>query len=222
MNDTVRCFSPVPLARPALPERLRRRSLKNVVLLLALSFVAGSIAPAQQTALPIKVSQNGRYFVDQNGKAVFWLGTTQWELVHGFTQENARIILEESRKNGFTFVQVKLMGGGDGTKPNVYGQKAWVNDDPLTPNEAYFKNVDAVIRMARDNGLVILPSIYHQSYRKHITEANARRWAQWLARRYRDTPNIVWTTTPEAKQEFVPVIRELAAGLREGDGVVTS
>ena len=81
------------------------------MLLLALSFAVGSIALAQQTALPVKVSENGRYFVDQNGGPVFWLGTTQWELFSGFTQEEARTILEESRKNGFTFVQVKLMGG---------------------------------------------------------------------------------------------------------------
>jgi hypothetical protein len=195
-----------------------RLIMTKVTLLLVLSFVVGSITSAQPTTLPIKVSENGRYFVDQNGTPVFWLGTTQWELFHGFSQEDARTILEESRKNGFTFVQVKLMGQGDGTKPNVYGQKAWINDDPLTPNEAYFKNVDAVIQMARENNLIILPSIYHQSYRKYITLEKARGWAKWVAQRYKDAPNIVWTTTPEAKLEFVPVIRELAAGLREGDG----
>ena len=31
-------------------------------------------------------------------------------------------------------------------------------------------------------------------------------------------PTIVWSTTPKAKPEFVPILRELAAGLREGDG----
>ena len=86
------------------------------------------------------------------------------------------------------------------------------------PNEAYFRNVDAVIQLARDNNLVILPSIYHQSYRKYITLEKARRWAKWISLRYKDAPNIVWTTTPQAKQEFVPIIRELAAGLCEGDG----
>jgi len=91
---------------------LRRRYVKNVMLLV-LSLAVASLASAQKTALPIKVSENGRYFVDQNGGPVFWLGTTQWELFRGFSQEDARIILEESRKNGFTFVQVKLMGGGE-------------------------------------------------------------------------------------------------------------
>jgi hypothetical protein len=188
------------------------------VRLAALLLTAGWIAPAQRPALPVKVSENGRYFVDQNGEPVFWLGTTQWELFRGYTQEEARIILEESRKRGFTFVQIKLLGQGDGTKPNVYGQKPWIDDDPLTPNEAYFRNVDTVIRMAQENDLIILPSVYHQSCRKYITVAKARRWARWVAQRYKDTPNIVWTTTPEARQDFIPVIRELAAGLREGDG----
>jgi Protein of unknown function (DUF4038) len=27
-----------------------------------------------------KVSPDGRYFVDQNGNPIFWLGTTQWQL----------------------------------------------------------------------------------------------------------------------------------------------
>ena len=71
--------------------------MKKAMLWLALLFTIGSMASAQQTALPIKVSENGRYFVDQNGNPVFWLGTTQWELFHGFSQEDARTILEESR-----------------------------------------------------------------------------------------------------------------------------
>src|SRR5579871_6236797 len=104
---------------------------------------------------PVKVSDNGRYLVDQNGEPVFWLGTTQWELFRGYTVEDARIIVESARERGFAFVQVMLMGVGDGTKPNVYGEKPWIDDNPLTPNEAYFANVDAVVRCARENNVVI-------------------------------------------------------------------
>jgi hypothetical protein len=111
-----------------------------------------------------------------------------------------------------------LMGVGDGTKPNIHGQKPWINDNPLTPNEAYFKNVDAILQIARENSVIISVTLYHQRYRKCITVDNARAWAKWLAQRYKDVSNIVWSMTPEAKQEFVPVLRELAAGLREGDG----
>jgi len=172
----------------------------------------------ENQAWPVRVSPNGRYFVGQDGKPIFWLGTTQWQLVWANTLEQARTILEKTHSHGFTFVQVKLLGESDGTAPNVYGEKPWTNDNPLTPNEAYFRNVDAVVKAARVENLVILLTMYHQRSREFITAANARAWAKWVSARYRDAPNIVWTMTPQAKEEFVPVLRELAAGLREGDG----
>jgi hypothetical protein len=166
----------------------------------------------------VKVSENGRYFVDQNDNPVFWLGTTQWNIFREYNLEDTRTILERVKDKGFAFVQAMLMGVGDGTKPNVYGEKPWINNNPLTPNEAYFKNVDSVIQIARENNVIFSMTLYHQRYRKYITVENGRAWAKWLAQRYKDVPNIVWSMTPEAKREFVPVLRELAAGLHEGDG----
>ncbi|MFB3880846.1 MAG: DUF4038 domain-containing protein [Armatimonadota bacterium] len=166
----------------------------------------------------VRVSDNGRYFVNGEGEPVFWLGTTQWQLFREYTAEEAEAILDGAKRRGFAFAQVMLMGVGDGTQPNVYGDKPWIGDDPLTPNEAYFRNVDAAVQAAREREVVISMTVYHQRYRAHITVEKARAWARWVAQRYREVPTIVWSMTPEAKQEFVPVLRELAAGLREGDG----
>jgi hypothetical protein len=182
------------------------------VLLLASCVLAG------EPVYPAKVSPNGRYFVDQKGDPVFWLGTTQWQLFRDNTPEEARTILANVKGKGFAFVQVMLAGVGDGTRPSAAGQKPWVNDDPLAPNEAYFKTVDAAVASARENNVVISMTLYHQRWRKLITEKNARGWATWLARRYKDVPTLLWSMTPEAKPQFAPVLRELAAGLREGDG----
>jgi len=195
-----------------------RITIKKVVLVVTSLLIFAVSTLAEQPAYPVKVSENGRYFVDQKGKAVFWLGITQWQIFREYNLEEARTILENSKSKGFAFVQAMLMGVGDGTQPNVYGEKPWINNDPLTPNEAYFKNVDSVIRIARENDVVFSVTLYHQRYRKYITLENARAWAKWLAGRYKDVPNIVWSMTPEAKQEFVPILRELAAGLHEGDG----
>jgi len=193
-------------------------TIKRVILLVQLLLIVAVSAAAEQPVFPIKVSENRRYFIDQNNNPVFWLGTTQWQIFREYTLDEVRTTLEKVKGNGFVFVQAMLMGVGDGTKHNVYGQKPWINNDPLTPNEAYFKNVDSVIRIARENNLVFSVTLYHQRYRKYITLKNARAWAKWLAQRYKDVPNIVWSMTPEAKQEFIPVLRELAAGLHEGDG----
>jgi CubicO group peptidase (beta-lactamase class C family) len=167
---------------------------------------------------PVKVSPNHRYFVDQKGKPVFWLGTTQWQLFREYSLDDARTIIEKSKQNGFAFAQVMLMGVGDGTKPNIHGAKPWFDDNPLTPNGDYFKNVDAVMQIARENNFNISMTFFHQRYRKYITLEKARAWSKWVASRYKEFPNIVWSMTPEAKPEFVPILRELAAGLHEGDG----
>ena len=173
--------------------------------LLLAAFVASctSVAAAASISWPVQVSSNGRYFVNRQGQPVFWLGTTQWELFRGYTLEDARLILDKSKDKGFVFVQTMLVGVGDGTGASMYGQKPWLNDDPRTPNEAYFKNVDAVIQAARERDMILYVMAYHQTCRKHITVDNARAWAKWLALRYKEMPNIVWSMTPEAKTEFV-------------------
>lgn len=198
---------------------MRATTFPTRILFLVSSVILIAVSVrAEESVYPIKVSSNGRYFVDQQGKPVFWLGTTQWQLFRDYTQDEARMIIEKSKDHGFVFLQVMLMGVGDGTKTNVYGQKPWINDNPLTPNEAYFTNVDAVLQIARENNVNISMTLFHQRYRKAITIDNAHAWAKWLATRYKQVPNIVWSMTPEAKPEFVPILRELAAGLHEGDG----
>lgn len=194
-------------------------TVSGVVVLLFLFLIPlGETTRGGEPEYPVKVSENGRYFIDQKGAPVFWMGTTQWQLFRDYKLEETRLIIETVTKEGFVFIQVMLMGVGDGTKANVYGEKPWINNDPSTPNEGYFKNVDAVMRLARENNVNISMTLFHQRYRKYITLDKARTWAKWLALRYADYPNIVWSMTPEAKPEFVPILRELAAGLREGDG----
>jgi hypothetical protein len=190
-----------------------------LVIALAIgAVILPAFASAAEPVYPAKVSENGRYFVDQKGNPVFWMGTTQWQIFRDNSPEEASTILERSKSHGFAYVQAMLLGVGDGTQPNVDGQKPWTSFDPLEPNEAYFRNVDSVVRIARETNVIISLTLYHQRWRKVITVKNARGWANWLANRYKDVPTIVWSMTPEAKPEFLPVLRELAAGLQEGDG----
>jgi hypothetical protein len=166
----------------------------------------------------IKVSENGRYFVDSGGKPVFWLGTTQWQIFREHPLAEAELILEKTKKNGFSFVQAMLLGVGDGTKPNVFGETPWKNGDPATPNEAFFEHVDSVVQSAYKKGLVFVAGIYHQTMGNRVNAKNARTWAHWVAERYRDAPNLIWSMYPRAEPEYTPLMRELAAGLQQGDG----
>lgn len=60
--------------------------------------------------------------------------------------------------------------------------------------------------------------VYHQTQRGTIPLEKARAYARWIAERYRGAPHVIWTAYPKATDEYVPILRELAAGLREGDG----
>ena len=78
--------------------------------------------------------------------------------------------------------------------------------------------MDAVLQMARDNNLMHLddhlPSTLPQV--PHGGQGPALGRNGWPAVQGRAQHRVVMT--PEAKPEFVPILRELAAGLREGDG----
>ncbi len=177
--------------------------------------------PAISTISPILVSPNGRYFVDRKGNPVFWLGDTQWGLLRLVTPENARHILVNRQAKGFNVILIMLMGVGKDNlppEPNIYDERPWLDDDPLKPNEKYFQHVDKIIRLGEETGQTFVVGVYHKWHVDHITVKNARAWARWVAQRYADVPNLMWSMYPQAKEEFKPVSRELAAGLQEGDG----
>lgn len=88
----------------------------------------------------MQVSSNGRYFVDQNNEPFFWLGDTQWELFRLFSIDDVESVLENRKEKSFSVIQIMFTGVGDGTSANLEGQTPWKNNDPDTPNEAYFKN----------------------------------------------------------------------------------
>ncbi len=184
-------------------------------------FVMGLFTvPLDAAVGPIRVSQDGRHFVDQADSPLFWLGDTQWELFLKFTEQDAASVCENRKAKGFSVLQIMLLGVEGGTKPNVQGEKPLRNDDPLTPNERYFAHVDRVVEAANRNNLVCAIGIYHKSndYGRLITAKTARPWARWIGQRYRRSPNVIWSMYPQAKDSYTPIVRELAAGLQEGDG----
>lgn len=166
---------------------------------------------------PLRVSANGRYFTVDD-KPFFWLGDTQWELFRCVTAEEAREILQRRKQQGFTVFQIMATGVGEGLLPNLAGETPWIDNDPAALNEAYFRNADVVMEQAVQEEMVVVLGLFHQLHVNRITCANARAYARKLAARYRDNPAIVWTMYPKATPDYVPVLRELAAGLREGDG----
>lgn len=184
-------------------------------------------APADQ---PIRVSPNGRYFVDAAGQPFFWLADTAWPLYTTYSKEAAERYLADRAARGFTVIQgvvawgdpnpaVSLAGTPPG--PNYAGHVPW-HESPAQPNPAFFEHVDHLVRFAQTHGLVmgILPTWgFHVHNSNVFTEESAFTYAQWVGARYRNQPNIVWINggdrDPTGRE---PIWRALGAGLRAGDG----
>lgn len=183
-----------------------------MVLILAAGMFVAEAAPG-----PIRVSPNGRYFVDANGAPFYFLADTQWELFRRYSLSDAQRILENRKAKGFSVVMVMLTGVGDGNGSNVDGQYPWLNGDPAAPNPAYFTNVDGAVKLALTNDIQLLIGLYHQMYGQRMTVDNAKPWANWVTSRYRDYPNIIWTLYPKATDRYKPIVSKLAEGIHEGD-----
>jgi hypothetical protein len=201
--------------------------LRMATLRLVAGIAAIGIVSASRLAAASPLTTHGHYFV-RDGKPFFWLGDTAWTIFNLYTPAEAEEYLEHRAHQGFTLVNVMMVfTGGPGVKPqagNTAGQLPFLNWNPATPNEAFFKNVDRVLAMAAQKKLIlaILPcggsSGAFVNKHKIFTESNVREYGRWLGRRYKDAPNLIWVNGFDLKTtEHVEITEALAAGLREGD-----
>ena len=182
-------------------------------------------------AMPaLRVSENRHFLMTEDGKPFFWLGDTAWELFHRLNREEVVNYLENRARLGFNVVQAVTLAEEDGLKTaNSYGHlpfkdptvpEPWVVDGP---DNDYWDHVDFVIDAANARGIYVglLPT-WGKWWQEGciFTPDSARRYAAWLARRYRDK-GVVWILGGDRNPKQ-PIEHELiaafAAGLREGDG----
>src|SRR5688500_12814868 len=203
--------------------RIRRR-----LPLIALSLLALLAAPAG-AAQRLKVSDNKRFLVKDDGTPFFYLGDTAWELFHRLNREEAEKYLKNRADKGFTVNQAVVLAELDGLNdPNPYGHKPLAGNDPTKPNEDYFKHVDWIVNKAEELGLTIgmLPTWGDKWNKKWgvgpeiFNPDNARAYGAWLGKRYQDKP-IIWIVggdRPVENDQHKEITRAMAKGLREGDG----
>jgi len=179
----------------------------------------------------LKVSENKRFLVAEDGRPFFWLGDTAWELFHRLTREEAEKYLKDRASKKFTVIQAVVLAEMDGLHtPNAYNELPLEGDDPAKPREAYFRHVDFVIDKAKEYGLFIalLPTWGDKVYRDRwgigpeiFNSENALVYGKWIGRRYRDKRNIIWVLggdrNPRNEQD-VAIWRAMAEGIVQGVG----
>jgi hypothetical protein len=183
---------------------------KTIFTLLIIHFFAAFAYPQEHpwigpsvnfTHGKLKVSENNRFLVFEDGTPFFYLGDTGWELLHRLNNEETEKYLENRRAKGFTVIQTVILAELDGLNtPNAEGNKPLIDNDPLKPNEPYFEHVDRVIKKAAEKGIFIglLPTWGDKVDIKWgkgpviFNSDNAFKYGQWLGNRYKNFPNIIW------------------------------
>lgn len=178
----------------------------------------------------------GRYLAFDDGKPFFYLGDTAWELLHRLSREDMELYFATRARQGFTVVQTVALAEHEGTTtPNRYGRLPLKFTDglpdPLKPDEdgeySYWAHVDYAIELAARHGLFIalLPTWgdkINLCWGKGpviFDEANAERYGQWLACRYRRCWNIIWMLGGDRPLEarHRAVVEAMARGIRSVD-----
>jgi len=149
----------------------------------------------------LRISDNQRFIVFDDGTPFFYLGDTAWELLHRLDKKDAEKYLENRREKGFTVIQTVILAELDGLNtPNMEGHRPLIDNDPQRPNKDYFEHVDWVIEKAQEKGLFIglLPTWGDKVDKQWgvgpvvFNPENAYSYGRYLGERYRNFPNIIW------------------------------
>jgi hypothetical protein len=217
----------VTMKRSPFSIRHRARCLLAAALIVAAG-AAGADTPNRSVKdVRLKVSPNGRYLVDGEGKPFFYLGDTCWLLFQRPNREELDEYLKDRVAKGFTVIQAYVLRGLGKQHPDgnssLLDATPLIDRDPTRPNEDFFKNVDYVVNRANELGLVmglVTAKSWHVNRHpeKVFDEKNAHAFGKFLGERYRKNA-VIWFPggdSPPGEDRGIWVA--MAKGLREGCG----
>jgi hypothetical protein len=177
--------------------------------------------------MKLRVSPNGRYFVDQDGKPFFYLGDTAWLIFQRLDRAEVEEYLADRADKGFSVLQAYVLRGLGERHPDgpvsIVGAPPLIDRDPTRLNEAFFANVDHVINRANELGLVmglVASKSWHANEHPErvFDEKNARAFGRLLGERYKDNAVMWFVGGDSAPGDAAAIWVEMARGLREGSG----
>jgi hypothetical protein len=198
-----------------------------------------SSAPGQtRRVLPrLKVSENQRFLVREDGKPFFYLGDTAWELFHRLTREEAAAYLKLRAQQKYTVIQAVALAELDGlTEPNAYGALPLSDADPTRPAVTpgadprnpkqydYWDHVEYIVDEANRQGLYIglLPSWGawlddgRPGKNKVLNAANAQSYGEFMGKRF-GKKGVIWILGGDRSADQTAAIwRAMARGIAIG------
>src|SRR5438046_5355544 len=162
-----------------------------------------SAKPADFPAYPLKAGANGRYLVDQNGTPTLLVGDSPHSLFVNLSPHQADTYFANRASYGINAVWVEVLcnsytaGRPDGSTYD--GIIPFTTPgDMSTPNPAYFRRVDQMVRLAANHGIQIVMDAFETAGWMPFLEQNgfqkAFRYGKFLGNRYKNFNKIIWIT----------------------------
>ena len=106
----------------------------------------------------LKVSDNQRYLMHENGTPFFWQGETGWLLPERLDRAEAEWYLQRCREEGYNVVQIQVIDNVPAV--NIYGQLSNTDgwnfvDIDRQGVYGYWDHLDYIVRLAEQNGIYI-------------------------------------------------------------------
>jgi uncharacterized protein DUF4038/collagenase-like protein with putative collagen-binding domain len=162
-----------------------------------------TVGSSATPAYPVKASANNRYLVDQNGVPFLMVGDSPQNLITNLSQAEAARYMANRRTYGINTLWINLLcirlssAACNEEATTVDGIAPFtIVGDLSSPNPAYFRRADEMIRIAATNSIVVLldpiETISWLNILRTNGTAKAFAYGQYLGNRYRDFPNIIW------------------------------
>ena len=181
----------------------------------------------------LRISDNGRYFVREDGSPFIWLADTAWTVPARLKWDDVHYYMQTRKEQGFTVLQMVVLDPEFNEEmKNPCGIPALHDQDLLKPDEAYFSYVDWVLDQAEKYGFyVLLLPCWGElvvgwdwsggTHKKYVTLQNAEAYGCWLGDRMKHRKNILWCMGGDRMpvcrgEDYRPVWRSLAEGLSKG------
>ena len=186
-------------------------------------FISIVLSLSSNAQLPLlKIAEDKRSFITEDGKPFFWLGDTGWLLFKKCTKEEIVEYLNKRQAQGFNVIQVMLLHELSVT--DVYGDSALINKNVAEPNiktGGYWDMVAFTLNEAakRNMYLGLVPVWGGNVKSGHVNEQQATAYANFLAARFKQYNNLIWMNGGDIKgSEGESVWKVIGNTLHEKDG----
>ncbi len=164
---------------------------------LTLTLLLGCTSVSAAPAFPLKVSDNKRYLVDQQGKPFFVMGDTPWFL-QKLPIEDVRRVMDDRQAKGFNTLFLEFLDDSRIPSRDAHGNVSFNPEKDITkPVEAYWRYADEVMEEAERRGFfVIMSELWYGAgkglWMHHVKPDNAKVYGEFIGKRYARFKNLMW------------------------------